>query len=120
VLPGGQHRPVTARLRSHRMESPTGGAEHGQGDVAPPPRAEGRAAGRWPHPSAGSRAGLPGGGEHGTAGVAAAPAVPPLERAPRPLSIWDVMQRQVDRAFADFIGGDYPPAWGEAPPADDG
>jgi hypothetical protein len=38
-----------------------------------------------------------------------------LEPAPKPLSIWDVMQQQVDRAFAEFIGGDYTtPVWGEA------
>jgi len=44
-----------------------------------------------------------------------------LERAPRPPNLWDVMQAQVDRAFADFIGGDYPAAWGEdAGPPDTG
>ena len=31
-----------------------------------------------------------------------------LERAPKPPNLWDVMQAQVDRAFADFIGGEYP------------
>jgi hypothetical protein len=30
-----------------------------------------------------------------------------LERAPRPVDMWDVMEAQVDRAFADFFGGDY-------------
>jgi hypothetical protein len=38
-----------------------------------------------------------------------------LERAPRPPSIWDIMQRQVDRAFAEYLGGDYAmPLWWEA------
>ena len=42
-----------------------------------------------------------------------------LEPAPKPPNLWDVMQAQVDRAFADFIGGEYPAAWGdEAGPAD--
>ncbi len=36
-----------------------------------------------------------------------------LVRAPRPPDLWDVMQRQVDRAFAGFIGGEYPAAWGD-------
>ncbi|SRR6266511_718667 len=36
-----------------------------------------------------------------------------LEPAPKPPNLWDVMQRQVDRVFADFIGGDYPLAPGE-------
>ncbi len=44
-----------------------------------------------------------------------------LERAPKPPNLWDVMQAQVDRAFADFIGGEYPAAWGEdAGPPDAG
>ncbi len=38
-----------------------------------------------------------------------------LERAPKPPSLWDTVQAQVDRAFADFIGGDYPPASGTDP-----
>jgi len=31
-----------------------------------------------------------------------------LSRVETPPSLWDVMQRQVDRAFAEFLGGDYP------------
>jgi hypothetical protein len=30
-----------------------------------------------------------------------------LERAPKPPDLWDAMRAQVDRAFADFFGGDY-------------
>jgi hypothetical protein len=38
-----------------------------------------------------------------------------LEHAPRPPSIWDVMQRQVDRAFTEFLGCDQAmPPWWEA------
>jgi hypothetical protein len=30
-----------------------------------------------------------------------------LVRAPKPPDLWDVMQVQVDRAFADVLGGQY-------------
>ena len=30
-----------------------------------------------------------------------------LERAPKPPDLWDAMHAQVDRAFADVLGGDY-------------
>jgi hypothetical protein len=30
-----------------------------------------------------------------------------LVRAPKPPDLWDVMQAQVDRAFADVLGGQY-------------
>jgi len=36
-----------------------------------------------------------------------------LEPAPRPPDLWDLMQAQVDQAFRDFFGGDYPEPWGE-------
>ena len=90
------------------MESPSDGAEHGRRDAARL-SAESHAAGRWSQPSAGSRTGLPAGAERGPAGgLGQTPAgSPPLERAPKPMGLRDLMQLQVDRAFADFLGGDY-------------
>jgi hypothetical protein len=42
-----------------------------------------------------------------------------LERAPRPPGLWDVMRAQVDQAFVDFLGGEYPLVWrGEVGPQD--
>jgi len=31
-----------------------------------------------------------------------------LERAPKPLDLEDVMRAQVNQAFVDFVGGEYP------------
>lgn len=40
------------------------------------------------------------------------PERPLLRRAPKPPGLWDTVQAQVDRAFADFLGGDYTaPDW---------
>ena len=94
------------------MESPSDSAEHGHGDAASRDvtrhPAEDRAVGRCSRPSAGSRAGLPGGDGRGAVGglcPASAVPLPALVRAPKPLSWWDFMWLQVDRAFAEF-GGD--------------
>ncbi len=40
---------------------------------------------------------------------------PQAEPAPKPPDLWQVMQRQVDRAFAEFLGSDDEALlWGEA------
>jgi hypothetical protein len=36
-----------------------------------------------------------------------------LERAAKPLGLWDVMWERVDRVFADLVGGEYPAVCGE-------
>ena len=93
------------------MGSLSGSAAHG--DAAPRPTEDHAAGAVTPTPG-GHALGLPAGDEPGAGRNADPPAAAPLEPAPRPRDLWDVMQAQVDRAFADFLGGDYgAPRWGE-------
>jgi hypothetical protein len=72
---------------------------HGRRAVASPPAD--------PPASPGDAVQVAAGGP-GPTGVPASP--PRLERAPKPPGLWEGIQAQVDRAFADFFAGDYPRA----------
>lgn len=90
------------------MESPRGDSAN------PTPDADDQAAAiaaRYFEPSAGHALGVPAAGGQGTAARGPAAVIPPpsdLVRAPKPAGLWEVMQRQIDDALADFLGGDYP------------